>query len=105
MLEEDLTPGEKLYLWRRRKNKRVWEYARQYGVSRYAYQRWENDLGDDIPIIKLMGVEQAEQFVILRKRSGMTQKELAARMGISRSWLHLVEAGKVSMKQAIEFWC
>lgn len=105
MLEEDLTNGEKLFLKRRRAGKRRWEYARQYGVSRYTYHAWEKDVGD-VPIVPtLNGIDQPEHFTILRKRAGLNQTDLAERMGISRSWLYKMEHGKAPLDQAIEFWC
>lgn len=106
MIEEQLTLGEKLFLRRRREKISQAEMARRYSVSRYTYMNWEKNVGGiDIPSVDLKGITPTEHFVILRRRAGISQLELAARMGIDRKTLWQMENGHLPLRQLIEFWC
>jgi transcriptional regulator with XRE-family HTH domain len=104
--EIHLTDGERLLLYRRRRGWTQLEAAKSYGVGVTLYKSWETAevRYKPPPRAQLNHVRAREVCFILRRRLGITQKELAARMGICRYWLYSMEQGDVSAKQLIEYW-
>lgn len=98
-----LTDGERLYIVRRRKKRTQKDAAALYGVSRVTYNRWENDLANG-PTEALTSIFAFERCLINRKRSGMTQADLAKDLKISRHWLNLMENGNINCKPLVDFW-
>lgn len=43
-----------------------------------------------------------EKLLIMRKRAGYTQEQLAEKVGISRNWLCMIENGTVPLNPTIE---
>lgn len=93
-LTSSLSVGERLFLRRRRLGWSQREAARHMKVSRTKYGRYERDqeecpVGAD-PIEYLTDNEQA---TILRRREGLTQKDVADEIGMSRYWVSKMETG------------
>lgn len=53
---------------------------------------------------KILPLKEYEVFLILRRRNGMTQQELADKLGVTRYWLSKMEAGTVNCDRLREFW-
>lgn len=103
MIEEDLTRGEKLFLQRRRDRFSKYEQARILGVTYQIYVLWEEDRRHP-PDTTIHGLTQLEQFVVLRRRAGMTQSSLAQRIGTSRQYLSAMENGHIRPSHLVRFW-
>ena len=106
MLEEDLTPGERLRLFRRRRGWVAPDMAAFLGVDIDTYHGWEKDLSSETaaPDVELGGMEPYEHYFMLRYRSGITAKELGMMIGRSKEWVLRSESGLCPLKPLIEFW-
>lgn len=102
---ENLTDGERLYILRRRKGLTQAQMAATLGVHRNTYGPMELSTEDLGMVLEDLGeLAEAEQCIIKRRREGMTQHELAKKMGISRQWLYYMENGEQSCAALVEFW-
>lgn len=106
----DLTRGELMFVYRRRRGLTQVEAAEAAGVGTNQYREWE--LGEEEPTreevrsMKAGGaLEIHEIATTLRRREGMTQPELAEKLGISTNWLCRMEKGEVDMNQGLfDYW-
>ncbi len=102
----DLTLGEKLLIWRKRKGFTQKEAAPYLSMSWNFYKEVENGKREirltEIPFIGEL--EANEICLILRKRSGWTINECAEDAGISRYWYNMMEKGKVSPNLLVRYW-
>lgn len=103
MLVSDLTPGERLWVLRRRRGITVDEAASEYKVSAYTYYRWEADKSEG-PDPKLDIVEPYEHYALLRRRAGMTIADLAKLLGLSGFRVSKMERGKYPHTHLMLFW-
>ena len=99
----DLTNGERLFVWRRRKELDQVAAAKEWGVSPTTYRRWEADEANPKPV-PLGKLQTCEGLTIMRRRRGITQEELAQRVGVSRHWLRLMENGSENCERLTEWW-
>ncbi len=99
-----LTGAERLFLYRKRWQKSQAQIARHFDVSTLLYRRWESGDVTPVPFVPLNRIRAGEACVILRRRSGFRQVDLAKRMGICRYWLNLMERGKAPPRTLVEFW-
>ena len=101
-----LTPtrGELLYLSRLRKGLTVAEMARRRKVDLYTYQQMERGEIDCHLREPITPLKPYEICRLLRRRNGMKQKDLAAKMGYSRLWVHKMESGKAPVVWLANFW-
>jgi DNA-binding transcriptional regulator YiaG len=107
LLEEDLTDSEKFILWCTRKNLTVAKVAVEYGVSKAIAKEWKTgQRSDDVPQVKLLGMDPHEHYHILRVRSGMTEFELSRRLNIPVGQVCKFEYGNAYryMPRMIDFW-
>lgn len=98
------THGESLLLDRRRKNHTQVEAAVAHQVSVDVYRDWEADHGGDIPRMQLGQLKPHEICLILRRRAKLTQKQLAAKLGVTRLWVIQMENGEVATERLTSFW-
>lgn len=98
MLVSQLSPGERLSVWRRRKGWSQEAAAQSYAVSTSTYRRYERDQYDAIstPYVSLQTLSVTEQAVVRRRRSGMTQADVARAIGRSRWFVNMVENDQLS---------
>ena len=92
----ELTPSEALLVWRRRRGYSQIEAAEHFGVSRSLYSRWERGQCEDTdcPDVRVStALSAAEQCLILRRRRGWRQADLARALGVSRYWAGEIERG------------
>ncbi len=106
----DLTPGEKLLIFRRREELTQAQMAEKLAVSLLAYRAMEQDAeyipcDRKIPRVSLEGkLAVWEVAVILRFRSGLTQAETAIDMDISKYWLRRMETNSAPLDRLLEHW-
>lgn len=99
------TKGESLLLHRRRKGLNQIEAAKEYGVPPNRYREWEADCRlDDQPLQRLGQLKPHEVCLLLRRRSGKTQREIAAALGCTRLWVIQMEGGKAPVERLREYW-
>lgn len=102
---QGLTTGETLLIARRRSGESQETIARRLGMTRNSYGRVERDDEEaSIKLPELGELTEAEQCLILRRRSGLTQEECAEKLGIARFWFNQMEIGKVSCAELVKFW-
>jgi DNA-binding XRE family transcriptional regulator len=102
----ELTPREKLILYRRRLEFSQEQMAAVFGIHRETYGRIERGQvpqTDDV-VGDLGGLSDHEKCYILRKRAGRKQIECAQEMGVTRFWFNQMELGKAPCDPLIEFW-
>jgi len=105
MLVEDVTPGERLFLLRRRREDTTSHEAaaKEWGVDVKIYRGWEQDVGDP-PVAPLDEVRPYEHFALLRRRFGLPRKTMAKDIGISEILLWGMERGLRSCRMLKEYW-
>jgi len=104
----ELSQGERLFLYRRSQKLTQSEMAKELELPLLVYFQLEQDtaatqhknlisIGDSPPL-------PYEACVILRRRIGWTQQELAKKIGVCRWWLNLMELGRKDYSRLIEWW-
>lgn len=102
-----LTPGEALYLRRRRDGLNQVAAAAKFGAHPDIYREWERDERTaNQPHIRasLGSIKPREHCVILRRRAGLKQRELAVIMEITRLWVLQMENGIAPADRLIKYW-
>lgn len=99
------TKGESLLIWRRREGLNQTRAAEEFGVHVDKYREWEADRSlPDQPRKHLGQLKPHEVCVLYRRRAGLTQKEVAARVGCTRLWVIQMEDGSAPADRLREFW-
>jgi len=95
-----------MILYRRRLEISQSEMAALFGVHREKYGMFErgeiSELKADRPA--LGSLQDHEVCFIYRRRSGWTQEQSAALIGITRYWFNLMELGKAPCDPLKNFW-
>lgn len=104
---KELTTGERLRIARRRDGLTQAEAALAYGMPIRAYKRAEADEYHEWaltcpPIGKL---ELHEECFLLRRRQGLTLRELSRMIGLSIWWICQIEQGKAPVGTLRDYWC
>lgn len=103
---QDLTPHEKLRLWRRRLGLSQEEAGRRFGVSGWTFGEMER--GDQpAPSYAWRGpfaLLEHERCLIYRLRAGKEQQEVADGLGVSRVWVNRMERGEESCDRLVWYW-
>lgn len=99
------TKGESLLIWRRREGFNQVEAARAFDVSVDKYREWEADRSPaDQPRKHLGQLKPNEVCLLSRRREGLTQREVAVKMGCTRLWVIQMEDGSAPVDRLREFW-
>lgn len=101
MSSNSLTRGEALLIHRRRKGWNQTQAAKHHKVTRQVYSNWELDAGT-IPQPKrpILGhTELHERLLIERRRLGLSQADVATKIGCCRHQIMLMEAGQADAKR------
>lgn len=105
-----LTPGEILFLWRKRAELNQSKAAKQFGCSIFNYKKAEYDEATaDFNYMKVYPLPQGtpymnEKCIIYRKRAKKFQHEVADEMGVSRTWINRQEKGLEDCSKLLAFW-
>ena len=106
--DEDLklTQGEKLLLWRRRKNWNQNKAARFFKISVFSYKLAEYSKlkNFNYAALEIDLLLPHERCLIYRKRSGKKQKQIAQELNIGNYWMRLQETGKTPCNKLLEYW-
>ena len=78
--------------------------AARCGTSLSRYVAWER--GEQaVPHVPKVGkMKRHERFTLLRRRAGVTQRDIAVSLGCSRRWVTMMEKGRVPSRQLEEYW-
>lgn len=100
-----LTEGERLLIERRRLGENQSQAAKRHGVRFDTYSWWERDLrSGDRPHVKIGKLSRGETCFILRRRLGLTRKQVADKVGVSGFWITQMEKEKANSTRLGEFW-
>lgn len=101
-----MTVGERLFVDRRRKKMTQADYAATLGMKPRRYQQVESGAIEDKEVTapKVSKLTPTEECILLRRRHGMTQKDLAEKMQISRYWLILMEREEKPNQALLDHW-
>lgn len=102
-----LTSAEKVFAHRLASGKTQKQAARKWGVSFWVYRSWEEN-PNAVPerveeAISKLDVA-ASRYIILRRRHGMTQSDLAVEIGCSRQWVNRMERGLECDDALRDYW-
>jgi transcriptional regulator with XRE-family HTH domain len=102
----DLTRGERVRTFRRRNEITQESFAARYNVPTKYVSEWERGDRDDIPHIPSLGkLTPGEACYTARQRSGMTVKQVAKLLGVSRITLLKMEADRTGTTgDLVAFW-
>jgi DNA-binding XRE family transcriptional regulator len=104
--EIDLTPGEKLLFWRKRKGWNQTKAAKHLKVSSFKYKMMEYgkiQLSFKSSFIK-PSLTPPERCYLYRRRCKKTQAEVAKELGYSREWIKQMEWGTVPCEPLLWYW-
>ena len=97
-------PREYLFIDRITRKFNQTKYASRIGCTRHQYS--EIELGLRLPwfwVEKLI-LTEVEKCILLRRRKGLKQGQLASIIGITRTWVRLMETGGRNPARLIEYW-
>lgn len=99
------TKGESLYVWRRRSRFNQSQAAKAFKRHVDVYRDWEADRRTkDQPYKPLGALKLPEVCVLRRRRAGLTQRELASRLGCTRLWIIQMESGEAPLDRLRQYW-
>jgi DNA-binding transcriptional regulator YiaG len=77
--------------------------AEQEGVPVSRYVKWESGIEtpDSAPVGRL---KDNERCVIMRRRVGTTQDEIASALNRCRRWVQMMELGRVPCDDLLWYW-
>ena len=99
-----LNASERFLIERRRKGLGRDAAGRPYKVNGRIYGAWENGQGDMPKAPSVTGLTAAERCLIMRRRSGKTQEQVAKELKCSRFWVRLMEKGRAPCDDLTWYW-
>lgn len=85
-----LTPGERLFIWRRRNGMTVVTAAEALGTTPHYYKQWENDRAPDAtlaPPVALEPLSTGEACTIARRRAHWSIDQMKEKL----KWSHVTQ--------------
>ncbi|MEY4534867.1 MAG: hypothetical protein RLZZ246_1185 [Planctomycetota bacterium] len=105
---EQLTPGERFELQRRRADMTQAEFAALLGVALNRVRRWEAGLSRrGLPDVHVGQLKAWEWCWLQRRRSGRTLADLSQVLGLSIQWIHRAERGELIPAESsvlVDYW-
>lgn len=103
----ELLLGEKMFLLRKRLGLNQNRMAERIKVSSHNYKLIEYDILTPEDLEKettVDAIEPHELCMILRRRFGIKQAEVAKKMKLCRNWFRQMETGKINCHRLLAFW-
>lgn len=101
-----VTDGDQLLVRRMRNGETQGQAADRLGVSRRLYGEWERDKVKPprraVPDITIFHTH--ERCLLLRRKAGLTQEDVAHAIGACRYWVNQMEQGKAPVEALREYW-
>lgn len=102
-----LTNGEKLRIERRRAGNTQAKEAKLRALPLGAYKKLERGEASECYTLlsSLRGMlKNHETCMVLRLRKGLTQQQLADKIGVTKWWLCLMEQGEAPVATLLDHW-
>lgn len=102
-----LNKGERFFLFRRREGMSQHEASVKFGLPLVMLSQIEHGHveHENLPDVELGKLTQQEVCIVQRRRSGMSQLEVARCLGYkSRHWVRLMEQAKAPCDKLVEYW-
>lgn len=105
-----LTPGEILFLWRKRKMLNQEEAAKLSDCSIFNYKKAEYDEPIEgfrysrLVVFDPNNIHDHEKCMIHRRRSDKLQRQIAKATGVSRTWINRQEKGLEDCSKLLAYW-
>lgn len=104
--EPYLTNADRMLVRRLRNGETQTQAAVRLGVTRNQYIDWE--LRRSSPpsriVPKINRLKPHERCLLLRRKAGLTQEDVAFAIGCCRYWVNLMEQGKAPVEKLVEYW-
>ena len=98
---------EKLFIARHRLGINQTRMAKYYGLTRHEIsdmELGELKVSSKIKDISEIELTKTEVCIILRRRANLNHTQLSGKMGVSRSWVSLMETGRRNPARLFEYW-
>lgn len=107
-MDHTITPttGERIFIARRRLGQTQLQRAQHFGVSLPVYCAWERDEGEPPKRVlpRFSKLAAYEACVLLRRRAGKLQREVAKKLKCSRFHLNKMERGLAPCEDLLAYW-
>ena len=105
----DLTLGERLIVGRRRKDLSQTDAATRCRVSLFRFRKWEDDVEEPkasaLTKLPVSGaLKPGERCFLMRRRAGLSLKQVSTKTGITVNALSQIETGKHDAAELLRFW-
>lgn len=111
MHAKDLSVGERLFLIRKRSGETMAAASDAFDVSLNLYRKWERDEAVPDPehgvtkaFLSLGRLTKEERYLVQRRRSGLTMREIASHLGCCPWWVRRMELGEADDGPLAEYW-
>lgn len=98
------TPGERLILWRRRKNFTQRQAAKIFEISPHIVSMWEQGTKHNAPYIELYVIREYERCFLVRYRNQLPIKVMATTLGVSSILFSRWERGIGRFEKLIDYY-
>jgi transcriptional regulator with XRE-family HTH domain len=101
-----LTPGDRLFLLRRREGKSQRQAAAEWKVSYGVYSAWENNHATLLPppAVQVRRLEPHERALVYRRQKGLTQAQVAKAIERCGYTVRKMELGLIDPAPLLAFW-
>lgn len=101
-----LTPGDRLFLVRRREGKSQREAAAGWNVSYGTYSAWENNHPAPIPPpeVQVRRMTTEERCIVYRRQLGLTQAQVGERIDRCAYTVRKMELGVIDPAPLLAHW-
>lgn len=101
-----LTPGDRLFLVRRREGKSQREAAASWNVSYGTYSAWENNHTAPLPPpeVQVRRMEPGERCLIYRRQKGLSQAQVGEAIERCAYTVRKMELGVIDPAPLLAYW-
>lgn len=102
-----LSPGERLFIDRRRRGLTMAAAAKRHKVSQWRYQQWEHDMPTEEPLapsVTLGELTKGECCTLARRRKRASIHEVGAAIGLSHVTVIKYEASDADANPLYDWW-
>lgn len=102
----ELTPGDRLFLVRRREGKSQRQAAKEWNVSYGVYSAWENNHPTLLPppAVQVRRLEPFERALVWRRQKGLTQAQVGEAIERCGYTVRKMELGLIDPAPLLAYW-
>lgn len=101
---EEITPAERLLVWRRRHGLSQEALAQQWGVSMRTLLGWEYGTREAVPKLPVLPLGNGEVCFLYRRRAKVKLSKVASDIGVTAYWVTQMERGRANPQSLLEYW-